>query len=100
MFSLLLSLWLYGYISNIQGMIGIVWNPVDHGIIRVYKNSPAEEMGILPGDIVLKIDGSWDGEIEGTPGTKVNLTIKRGDVIVPNVWVRRADPREFKKDGK
>lgn len=56
-------------------------------VITPFKDSPAEEAGILPKDIVTKVDGkSVDGMdldtvvnmIKGEQGTTVTLTIKRG----------------------
>ncbi len=55
-------------------------------VIKPIENSPAEEAGILAGDIILKIDGEeYSGEeidqvskkIKGEPGTKVTLEILR-----------------------
>ena len=56
-------------------------------IINPIENSPAEKAGILPGDIITKIDGiSYTGDqldeasnkIKGEAGTKVTLEILRG----------------------
>ncbi len=55
-------------------------------IISPLKNSPAEKAGLLPGDIVYKIDGNVTSDmtlfeaitkIRGAKGTKVTLTILR-----------------------
>lgn len=55
-------------------------------IISPLKNSPAEKAGLLPGDIVYKIDGNITSDmtlfdaitkIRGTKGTKVTLNILR-----------------------
>lgn len=55
-------------------------------IISPLKNSPAEKAGLLPGDIVYKIDGNITSDmtlfeaitrIRGAKGTKVTLTILR-----------------------
>ena len=55
-------------------------------VISPLKDSPAEKAGILPGDIVYKIDGNITSEmtlfeaitkIRGPKGTKVTLTILR-----------------------
>ncbi len=55
-------------------------------IISALKNSPAEKAGLLPGDIVYKINGSFTSEmslfeaiskIRGPKGTNVTLTIVR-----------------------
>jgi len=56
-------------------------------VITPFKDSPAEEAGILPKDIITKVDGkNVDGMdldtvvnmIKGEQGTTVTLTIKRG----------------------
>lgn len=55
-------------------------------IISPLKNSPAEKAGLLPGDVVYKIDGNITSDmtlfdaitkIRGAKGTKVTLTILR-----------------------
>lgn len=55
-------------------------------IARVYPMTPAEEAGLLSGDVVLRIDGqpvdaaNWDrftSSIEGEEGTQVRLTLQR-----------------------
>ena len=57
-------------------------------VISPIKNSPAEEAGIKPGDIVSKVDGiSYDAKditeasnnIKGKEGTKVNIEVIRND---------------------
>ncbi|MFW5852214.1 MAG: S41 family peptidase [Bacteroidota bacterium] len=55
-------------------------------ISEVYKNSPAQKSGIMPGDIIIKIDNhSIDNKtneeiheiLQGEPGTYMNIDIKR-----------------------
>lgn len=68
-------------------------------IISTMKESPAEEAGILAGDIIEKIDGvSYKGTdelesaakyIKGEEGTKVSLEIKRDEEILNFDIVRR-----------
>jgi len=58
-------------------------------ISGVYEGSPAHQAGILPGDIILEVDGaSIDGmsydevyrnRLIGPPGSTVQLTIQRGE---------------------
>ena len=59
-------------------------------VIKPIENSPAEKAGILPGDIITKInDVEYTGEnmtaaannIKGAEGTKVKLEIQRGQEI-------------------
>lgn len=56
-------------------------------VIKPMENSPAEEAGILQGDLIIKVDGeTYTGEkmqeasnkIKGEAGTKVKLEILRG----------------------
>lgn len=75
-------------------------------IIEVYKNSPAEQAGLRPGDRIVRVDGNEiagrqqseiSGQIRGAAGTAVNLTlsnatgdlrdltITRGRVTIPIV---------------
>lgn len=67
-------------------------------IVSPIENSPAEEAGILPGDIITKVDGvQYTGEqmdeasekIKGEPGTKVKLEILRGTETINLELTRR-----------
>ena len=85
------------YTQNLMGNyvgIGIYMaqNTKDNTIIVIspIKYSPAEEAGILPGDIIKKIDGvEYNGEsmeaaannIKGVEGSTVKLEIQRGQEI-------------------
>ena len=60
-------------------------------VLAPIEGSPAEEVGILSGDIILKVDGiEYDGEfvdeasaaIKGEEGTKVKIEIKRDEEII------------------
>lgn len=73
--------------GNLQG-IGAAMNETNSlpTIVSTIKDSPAEKAGLLPGDEVLKINGtdattlSLDavvGDIRGAAGTQVTLTIER-----------------------
>lgn len=57
-------------------------------IIGVMKGSPAEQAGLMPGDIIEKVDGieckgsemtEASSKIKGQEGTKASLDIKRGE---------------------
>ena len=57
-------------------------------VLSPIENSPAEEAGLMPGDIITKVDGvSYTGDqldeasnkIKGKEGTKVTLEILRGE---------------------
>ena len=59
-------------------------------ITKVFKDSPAAKSGILAGDIILQIDGKAVGGmqleqttdlIKGNPGTRVTLTLMRGEKV-------------------
>lgn len=85
------------YTQNLMGNyvgIGIYMaqNTKDNTIVVIspIKYSPAEEAGILPGDIIKKIDGvEYNGEsmeaaannIKGVEGSTVKLEIQRGQEI-------------------
>jgi len=57
-------------------------------VVTVFSGSPAEENGMLPGDVLLAVDGNPSeglrleevtGAVQGTPGTDVTLSILRND---------------------
>ena len=76
-----ITLTLYGNVENhhgAKGRIGILYDPVHHRIVKVYKYTPAAEGGLHAGDIVKHINAA---DITGPSYTKVNLTIKRGNQI-------------------
>jgi C-terminal peptidase prc len=66
-------------------------------VITPFKDSPAEEAGIKPNDIIVKVDGiniqglsleNVVSMIKGTAGTIVEITVKRGTEIL-NLAVTR-----------
>ena len=68
--------------------IGVEYSNADGSAIvkRVFKNSPAEKAGILPGDIIVAVDGvSIQGfdhdqireKVLGEKGTKVTISLER-----------------------
>lgn len=68
-------------------------------VIYTTKGSPAEAAGILPGDVIVAVDGNRISEIgyksgidliPGEVGTYVNLTVKRGDAEEFDLRVMRA----------
>lgn len=83
--------------QNLQGElegIGAELTVKDQALVvaNPLKNSPAEKAGLMPGDIVYKIDGSLTSEmtlfdaitkIRGPKGTKVTLTIIRKGIDNP-----------------
>lgn len=68
-------------------------------ITQIAPNSPAMEVGLLPGDIVLSVDNQPIEDIENLisviterAGTPVSLTIERGDQVENVTITPRADP--------
>lgn len=67
-------------------------------VLKPMENSPAEQAGILAGDIITKVDGEGytldtitevSNKIKGKAGTKVNLEIKRGEKETFEIEVER-----------
>lgn len=69
-----------------KGRIGIKFDPVGHTVVAVYKNSPADKVGLLPGDKILYVN---DKDLIGPPDTLVNIIVQRGTnkiiFIIPRV---------------
>ncbi|MDO5440025.1 MAG: S41 family peptidase [Erysipelotrichaceae bacterium] len=81
--------------------IGAQYSYVDNigTITRVFKESPAEKGGLLPGDIILKVDGNTvenltsdeiKDRITGEAGTKVDVTVLRSGKEVELTFIRNA----------
>jgi carboxyl-terminal processing protease len=81
--------------------VGLAVNEVDRGlrVATVYKRTPAQEAGIIPGDLITAVNGqSIAGEdaeavtsrIRGPEGTEVTLTVERPGTPA----IRRKPPRE------
>lgn len=103
--------------GNYQGIGVQIANNDDNNIevVSVFKNSPADKAGILPGDIIIAVnDMNLEGQlpsalsnyIKGGPqtdfllhilrnGEKVEISIKREDVIIESVL-----SKVFEQDGK
>lgn len=78
-------------LSNNYSGIGAALEKVEEGIkiTKIYEASPAENAGLLEGDIIISVDGksikNMDPEsvaaiIRGEEGTYVRLTVKRGNL--------------------
>lgn len=61
-------------------------------VSRVFPNTPGEQAGVLPGDMIVAINGKptkgWEfgdvtGSLKGQPGTKVTVDFARPGVAVP-----------------
>ncbi|HJX37552.1 MAG TPA: S41 family peptidase [Anaerolineae bacterium] len=75
--------------------IGAVVNEDDAGnvlIVRPFQGGPADRAGLLPGDIVLEVEGTETrsleleqavGEIRGPAGTPVRLLVQRAGLAEP-----------------
>ena len=68
--------------------VNVEWSDSTFKIIDVFENSPAEEAGLKENDIIIKIDGGEvknltlndvSGLIKGESGTKVEITVLRGE---------------------
>ncbi len=77
--------------SGVYGGVGMQVMQQDGKVVitGVFDGSPAQRAGLLPGDIIVKVDGedvtSWDltdvvNKIKGEPGTKVKITVVRPGV--------------------
>ena len=73
--------------------IGIRYNRLDGDLLvqGVILDSPAEKAGVMPGDLILKADGielkplsddEVQNRVRGKEGTKVVITLKRGQDIM------------------
>ena len=81
--------------------VTVLTDPDENGnivIISTSKNSPAEEAGILPGDVIVSVDGKAVSEIgseaaasliKGPSGTTVLIGIKRGEELLSLTVERR-----------
>lgn len=73
--------------------IGLTVGPARNGLVVTHAiRGPAREAGILPGDVIVRIDGAVVGElpfenalslIKGEPGTVVRLRVRRPDRKAP-----------------
>jgi carboxyl-terminal processing protease len=87
--------------SSLSG-VGIAVNEVPRGlrVATVYKNTPAREAGIQPGEVITGVNGNSiagkdadavTGQIRGPAGTKVTLTIASRRGISRDVTLTRRE---------
>ena len=88
-------------LTGVYSGVGVTISAGDSGYVEVVtptKGSPAEEAGIRKGDLVLAVDGTeyvgadldtCAAAIRGDEGTKVTLTIRRGEDIFDVTLTRR-----------
>lgn len=75
------------YMGDYVGVgIGVVMDGDDIVIMSVFEDTPAAEGGLMVGDIIVKVDGKTPvdvddavGMITGEAGTKVKITVRRGE---------------------
>lgn len=78
------------YLGDYVGVgIGVVQDDKDIVVMTVFDDTPAAAAGIKEGDIIVKVDGKAPanvddavGMITGEAGTKVKVTVKRGDETI------------------
>ena len=75
--------------------VGIATQRTEEGtlIIRTVPGAPADKAGIVPGDVIVKVDGKPVEGIRGIAGaesTKVVLTVKRVDAKVKEFTLTRS----------
>jgi len=78
------------YMGDYVGVgIGVVQNDGNIVVMTVFGDTPAADAGIQEGDIIIKVDGKKPenvddavGMITGEAGTKVKVTVKRGDETI------------------
>ena len=87
--------------ANVYVGIGTTVTQEEDGYIHigsVEPGSPADEMGVLPGDIIIAVEGQdihgmslneASTIIRGPEGTQVNLTLRRGEQEIPVTLTRR-----------
>jgi len=87
--------------SSLSG-VGIAVNEVARGlrVATVYKDTPARDAGIQPGEVITAVNGSpiagkdvdtVTGQIRGPAGTKVTLTVASRDGTSRNVTLTRRE---------
>lgn len=88
---------LYGGTSKSKevGMVGLT-RGFCNKIVRVIFYSPAWENGLLPGDIIISVDGKKSKSCIGTPGEYAIIKIKRKDLILTKT-VKRSPESQIDK---
>ena len=85
------------YMGDYVGVgIGVVQRDEDIVIMTVFDNTPAAEAGIKEEDIIVKVDGKKPADVDdaismitGETGTKVKITIKRGEETLDFDLIRK-----------
>lgn len=76
--------------------IGVGMKDEDIVIMTVFEGSPAAEAGVMTGDIIRTVDGKKPADVDdavsmitGEAGTKVKITVKRGDETIDFDLIRQ-----------
>ena len=64
--------------NNDVGIIGVRLSVLSNTVSLVHPGTPAEEVGLKKGDVILDVDGKADGEITGEPDTPVTCRGRPG----------------------
>jgi carboxyl-terminal processing protease len=75
--------------------VGIATVPREEGllVLRVVRDAPAEKAGLVPGDLILEVDGKKPegiSGISGPEGTQVRFKLKRRDGTLSDVTLTRS----------
>ena len=88
------------FLSSMEGAfvgIGVQYSTAtqDYIILRVFKDSPAENAGMRVGDIIRKVDGvaveeieDISGAVKGEAGSQVTITVQRGNEMLDLECIR------------
>ena len=78
------------YMGDYVGVgIGVIQDGDDVVIMTVFEDTPAAEAGIMAEDVIVEVDGKKPSNVDeavemitGEAGTKVKITVKRGDKLI------------------
>ena len=88
---LVLAVFLFGYVSNLDGRVGVRVSHGSNTINHVYRYSPATEIGLEVGDIILSSDGhKGTSHMTGPCGSIILIKIKRGKEVYNYYTERRS----------
>ncbi len=74
--------------NNSPGWVGFRWNVYSHVVNKVYKNTPAESLGIRVGDHVTKLEPFTGYDLE-----PVVIEVVRGDQVLKFYTYRDKIPK-------
>lgn len=91
--------------EEIYGCLGALLNLFNGGILKIFPQSDLNRFDVQPGDRIVGVNGHrYDfrtiiKEMVGTPGTIVELDIRKPDKTVNHLQVRRTDARLLPQTG-